>query len=569
MSMSETQPQSESWIEQLVSVQRGTQPALARLFNIALLVGAGWVISNAVVLLVFLKNRTAGDAFFAFGIMGTGLLGALYLFWRVKQGDYHKSVSLYVTLWYFLILIGAVVFGGVISPAWVLMFWAILCAALFFQRPSVIFAMWGGSVIVWMIIGVFQQMGYQPYGRDLELMNRLFTGFTWTTGLAAVVLLYFMVGYLRSSLGQLERTTNELEDYRRSLERQVLDRTADVQRRAEEFLAVAELNQITSDAGNLQKMLDLVTEHIARRFGFYEVAVLLVDESRQWIVTMSNASSAGLQVARGVRLRIGYEGMIGQAAADRRTHVANDVRQNPHYMPLPELPDTKSEAVLPLIVQDQVIGALDLQSRELNSFGEGDLRVLQVMATNLGMAIENVRRYEQAQRALDRLYRFQEAEVLKLWRKTLERRSEHLQVLYDRIQFTPIASTAQPFGELGDAGMETMTLTRSPEGAYLLAVPLRVHGRVTGRLIFEADHSWTDEEKSLVEAVMNQLGLALENVGLLEETRQRALFEEMAGQIAAHVRSEVEVDAMLQRALVELGQVLGAERSVVSLKLGE
>jgi GAF domain-containing protein len=191
------------------------------------------------------------------------------------------------------------------------------------------------------------------------------------------------------------------------------------------------------------------------------------------------------------------------------------------------------------------------------------------MATNLAMAIENVRRYEQAQRALDRLYRFQEAEVLKLWRKTLERRSEHLQVLYDRIQFTPIASTEQPFGELGNAGMETLTLTRSEQGTYLLAVPLRVHGRVTGRLVFEADHTWTDEEKSLVEAVMSQLGLALENVGLLEETRQRALFEEMAGQIAAHVRSEVEVDAMLQRALVELGQVLGAERSVVSLKLGE
>jgi signal transduction histidine kinase len=73
-----------------------------------------------------------------------------------------------------------------------------------------------------------------------------------------------------------------------------------------------------------------------------------------------------------------------------------DVHQEPRYFHVPEIPDTRAELAVPLRTKDRVIGVLDIQSRRLDPFDQSDLIVLQSLADQAAIAIENSRLYEQA-----------------------------------------------------------------------------------------------------------------------------------------------------------------------------
>ncbi|MEA3396121.1 MAG: GAF domain-containing protein, partial [Chloroflexota bacterium] len=103
------------------------------------------------------------------------------------------------------------------------------------------------------------------------------------------------------------------------------------------------------------------------------------------------------------------------------------------------------------------------------------------------------------------------------------------------------------------------------EGQYLLLAPLRVQQRTLGALSFRAARPWTEEEQRLVASVVTQLGLALENARLLEDTRLSAQQEKARSEIVGRVRSSMQVDTVLRSATEELGRALGVERVRIQL----
>ena len=66
----------------------------------------------------------------------------------------------------------------------------------------------------------------------------------------------------------------------------------------------------------------------------------------------------------GHRLRVGSEGIVGTTAIARRPHIASDVGQDAVFFDNPDLPQTRSEIALPLLIKEDVIGILDIQSKE-------------------------------------------------------------------------------------------------------------------------------------------------------------------------------------------------------------
>src|SRR5690606_5585504 len=78
----------------------------------------------------------------------------------------------------------------------------------------------------------------------------------------------------------------------------------------------------------------------------------------------------------------------------------NDVTNNPMYFANPLLPETRSEMGVPLKLGQTVIGALDLQSKNPNAFNQDDVTVLQILADQIAIAIENARAYELSQKAI-------------------------------------------------------------------------------------------------------------------------------------------------------------------------
>ena len=170
------------------------------------------------------------------------------------------------------------------------------------------------------------------------------------------------------------------------------------ERRAAQLQAHAEVARSATSILDPDKLLPQIVQIIQQRFGYYYTGIFLVAPEGDSVVLRSSASrAAGYASPGNVRLRIGHEGMIGWCAATGKPHLANDVTREPLFLPENTLPDTRSELVLPLRIGRRVLGVLDLQSDQLNAFGEEDVLALQGLADQLAIAIRNAELFEAAQ----------------------------------------------------------------------------------------------------------------------------------------------------------------------------
>ena len=98
-------------------------------------------------------------------------------------------------------------------------------------------------------------------------------------------------------------------------------------------------------------------------------------------------------LARKHSLQVGKVGIVGYVTGAGRPRIATDVGVDATYFNNPDLPNTRSEMALPLKVGDQVIGALDIQSTQPNSFQEGDIELFNTLADQIAIAIYNNQLY--------------------------------------------------------------------------------------------------------------------------------------------------------------------------------
>ncbi|MCL4272457.1 MAG: GAF domain-containing protein [Anaerolineales bacterium] len=165
------------------------------------------------------------------------------------------------------------------------------------------------------------------------------------------------------------------------------------------------MNASARAAKNITALLDpyelfhRVVDIICDEFGFYYAGVFLLDEKKEYAVLAAGRGEAGrAMINEGHRLAVGGNSMIGASIANRQGRIALDVGEEAVFFENPHLPQTRSEMALPLIVGDEAIGALTVQSTEEAAFHEEDIAALQTMADQLAIAIQNSRLHRQAER---------------------------------------------------------------------------------------------------------------------------------------------------------------------------
>ena len=102
-----------------------------------------------------------------------------------------------------------------------------------------------------------------------------------------------------------------------------------------------------------------------------------------------------------------------------------------------------------------------------------------------------------------------------------------------------------------------------------LAVPIRVHDQVIGVLDAYKPAiagEWTSDEIGLLEALTEQLSLALDSARLHHESQRRASREQLIGEVASQLRSSLDIDTVLQTAVREMGTNLGLAEVEVRMK---
>lgn len=187
-----------------------------------------------------------------------------------------------------------------------------------------------------------------------------------------------------------------------ALERQQFLQTA--QRRALELEAAAEIARDTASTLSLDALLSQIVNQLKDRFNFYHVSVFLLDDSKTWAVVRESTGEAGKEMKqRGHRLAVGSRSITGTVTSTGQPYWVNDVRTTENYYNNPLLPETRSEIGIPLKLGEEVIGSLDIQSTLVNAFTPDEILVLQILADQIAVAIENARAYEIAQEAVEEM----------------------------------------------------------------------------------------------------------------------------------------------------------------------
>ena len=163
----------------------------------------------------------------------------------------------------------------------------------------------------------------------------------------------------------------------------------------------ANIGQAMSQILDMDDLLTRSVHLIRDQFAFYHVQIFLVDKETEIAHLVASTGEIGQRLLeRQHSLEIGSQSVIGRVTQLGEPIVTHDTDDDVLHAQNELLPNTRSELALPLINNNEIIGALDIQSTRSNVFDLTDIQALQVMAIQLTTAIQNARLFEQQQRSL-------------------------------------------------------------------------------------------------------------------------------------------------------------------------
>ena len=273
---------------------------------------------------------------------------------------------------------------------------------------------------------------------------------------------------------------------------------------------------------------------------------------------------------RGHKLKVGESGIVGFVAKAGAPRIALDVGQDATYFNNPDLPTTRSEVALPLMVRDNIIGVLDVQSEKPGAFTQEDTNILNILADQVAIALENTRLLEQTQKALDEVRAAYQRNLQEGW-KTFGQ-EEGMIGYYQTLSGGKKLSHPINLDEIKQAMYRGEVLVFHPDGKTgepTLVIPIKLREQIIGVMHIKSpsrDRQWTTSEINLTEAVSERLSLALENARLIQESQRQVIKEQTISEITGRIGSSINLDNVLLTAVEELGRTIPGSEVTIKLK---
>ncbi len=328
------------------------------------------------------------------------------------------------------------------------------------------------------------------------------------------------------------RMISRLDELQTTLERQVQERTAQLE-------VLSEMGRVATSTLDPQKLMENIVQLIEERLGHYHTAIYLLDASNRWAEVKEASGEAG-RVLKDSQYRVEVNDltMLGRAIKRRETQVVLMSSKESHTLQNPLLPFTRSEIIVPLLIGDKVLGALDIHSTKEAAFGQQEIDTLQNMANQVAIALENARLFQETQQNLRELRTLQRQYLQQAWQETNLLQRE----------------TTVTIGEDSDLNKE-----------HTIEIPLVLRDQPIGKISLEREESLTPEEHTWMQAIATQAALALENARLLEETQSLANREKTITDISGKIWASSTIEGILQTTIRELGAALDAAEATIEL----
>lgn len=352
----------------------------------------------------------------------------------------------------------------------------------------------------------------------------------------------------KDEIAQLAQVFNhmtvQLRQFITSLEDQVKERTKDLS------LSMA-VGQQAAAIREETKLLPTITKYIQEQFNLYYVQVYYVDDVRRNIVLRQGTGEVGkLLLERKHQLPLGIGSIVGQVASTGKSIVVPNTELSDIHKANPLLPDTRSELAVPLVVENVVLGVLDMQDSKAHTFTKANLTVFEAMATQLAIAIDGARQWSAAQDSQKKAEQVLQQLTRDAWSDTLEKRYHSKQLGYT-YNLSSLSAIETPLNGSDDD----------------VRIPLKIQGQTMGYISLKLPdgQSGSGDEALILEAVSQQLSQKVENLRLFDATQRNAWRDQVIGEATSKVWSSAEIETVMKSAIEELGDRLNASDVVIRL----
>ncbi|MGJ3239123.1 MAG: GAF domain-containing protein [Anaerolineae bacterium] len=323
---------------------------------------------------------------------------------------------------------------------------------------------------------------------------------------------------------------------------------ADTEQRAKRLATVSEVAIEAATERDLGKMLRTASQLTRDNFGLYHAHVYLINADENRMELIAGAGEAGLEMVanrHGIALD-NDRSIVVQSVRTMEVVIANDITDAPNFLPNPMLPGTRSEMAVPMVVAGRVIGVLDVQDEQVRRFNDEDAQVLQILAAQLGVAIDNVQILQRAEATaaeLDRIFNSARdmigsatfdgyfVQLNDAWELTLGWTKEELMArpFFDFVHPDDIEPTAEVAGGLASDNItvEFLNRYRKHDGDYIYVMWKSSSDIQSGRINFVA--------RDVTQQVKNE-----------EEIKRRATKMQAVTEISTAVGSVLDLDSLLQ-----------------------
>ena len=520
------------------------------------------VLTNIPLLVVFIIIRVVtgqGDLFGSANIILAGIIAILSVVWFLMRAGWVKVAGyLHVTTIWLASTIIALMSGGINSTAFASYFVVMLIAGLLLGwRPAVGFT-------ILSIVAAFRLADQETLGNAIEGTVLFIFG---------AIFLYLIISSLQNALikaqanaSELRASNAQLAELRDALELRVQERTAALEKRAAQLQTVSTVARTIAALKDLDSLLPEITRLVSEQFGFYHTGIFLIDDSNEHAILQAANSEGGRRMLnRHHQLRLDATSIVGYATSRGEPRIALDVGADAIFFNNPDLPETRSEMALPLQAGGRTIGALDVQSTKTNAFSQEDINVLNTLADQVAIAIENARLFGESRSALSESQVTIERYVKQAW-GSFAQQAKHTGFVFDGKQVVPLEKGARR--EQIKAAAKTGRLSLE-KASSTIAVPIKLRGQLIGVLDVRSKNGqrqWTRDEMTMLEAAAERAALALENARLVDSAQRRAARERVIGEISTRIGAANNFDAILQTAVEELGRKIGGAEVTLEIK---
>src|SRR6266852_3077642 len=312
--------------------------------------------------------------------------------------------------------------------------------------------------------------------------------------------------------------------------------SVDTERKLRELSFLHEVAQLASSARDWDEMLRIVIDRTTDAMGV-EVSSLYLLERREGILRLVATNGLNRRFIGKATLRVG-EGITGWVANAPVPAAARDVRSDPRFKWIPGVDEERFTSMLsvPLLIHEEIVGVVNVQSVRERSFDKEEIEFLQTIANQVAGIIEKGRLQREAERKLREVSAL--FEVSNILTSTLDL-DEVLALIVDRLVRVYPGSAGAIYlrehddvrerarsGDIGkslpSAARRAMAETRPIVEGDHVALPLLAGDRLLGAVALRvpAGIELADEEVAFVGALANQAALAIDKAALYALERQ-------------------------------------------------